>query len=126
MNYRIQLVVGDGALFFLEEWRPGGVEITPEVVGLFDVPVHARAQDAFAATLDDYGLVRGYLKLVDMLRVGFDPAWRWQGVQWPKEVQAAASAEASSRAARLLADPAYRTDGQHQKTILQLMQAASR
>ncbi len=36
VNYRLQLVAGEEAEFFLEDWPAGGVAISPHVVGLFD------------------------------------------------------------------------------------------
>lgn len=125
MNYRLQLVVGDSALFFMEDWKAGGVEITPEVAGLFDVPTHGPRLKRFEEQLDEYGLALGFFDFMDMMRLGFCDLWQWQGVRWLESDESQVAKEASNRVGRLLADE-FRQDPKVQKTLLQLMQAAVR
>src|SRR5690606_23145474 len=58
LTYRLQLVAGPDASFFLEDWKPGGVEIAANCVGLFEAPAAAAAKARFDQTLADYGLAR--------------------------------------------------------------------
>lgn len=115
--------MGDSAPFFLEDWKPGGVEITPTVVGLFDVPVSRSRREGFAKQLYDYGLHMGRLQFMDMMRIGWSDVWSWRGAGWPEEKEI--HKRASNRISRLLATD-FRRDSRAQKSLLQFMQAARR
>lgn len=81
VNYRLQLVAGEEAEFFLEDWPAGGVAISPHVVGLFDAhrpPDGQRVDEALA----DYGLRRVAFGLKELVKIGFSDRWTWTGIRW--------------------------------------------
>ncbi len=125
MNYALQLVVGDGADFFLEDWKPGGVGITEEVVGLFDAETSLSDARAFQDRLGDYGLRQVQFTFMDLMRIGLLTVWEWQGARWVESQKSRAGQAASERLAQLLAGE-NRRGAQTQKRVLQLMQAAVR
>lgn len=126
MNYRVQLVVGDGAAFFLEEWPAGGVEILPDVVGLFEVPPVRADRHAFEEQLEMYGLGRAAFGLKELLRIGLSSEWRWQGAAWSTTGEPRLAGETSKRLQALLqrGDPC--NDQEVQLNALRIMQAAER
>lgn len=125
MNYKLQLVVGDGADFFLEDWEAGGVVMSEEVVGLFDVPAREEEVRAFKDRLSEYGLSPFSFGFMDMMRVGLADEWRWGGVRWIRAQESQTAQRAGDRVASLLAAD-YRRDPETRKKLLQLMQATVR
>lgn len=125
MNYRLQLIVGDSVSFFLEDWQAGGVEITADVAGLFDVPLDGVRLDEFENKMEDYGLSWGRLRFLDMVRFGLSDVWHWRGARWLETRKEGVAKSASNRLRRLLATD-FRKDPNAQKTLLQLMQASAK
>lgn len=83
MNYRVQLVIGEEAEFFLEEWEPGGIVIAPVAIGLF--PARPGRGEQLEAILADYGLKRATFDSMALLKVGFSREWTWTRIRWPQE-----------------------------------------
>lgn len=121
MNYRLQLVAGPDAAFFLEDWKPGGVEIAGSLVGLYDAPTAAAAQARFDHALADYGLARVEFDFLALMKIGFLPSWRWRGVFWPGP----AARSAVLRASALLQED-LQGDARVRADVLRFMQAAQR
>ncbi len=120
MNYQLRLIKGPGASFFLEDWAPGGVEITPEVVGLFEA---WKDPGRLAEQLETYGLEPVSFSLAQLVKVGLAGSWTWRSVRWARE--SPALLEVVRRVESLLG-PEIRTDRQRQIQLLKLLQAASR
>lgn len=123
MNYQLRLVKGEAAAFFLEEWAPGGVEIAPDVVGLFDA---LRSDEReFAEQLETYGLEPVSFNLTQLVKVGLAEHWVWHAVRWANERESSALSEAVRRIERLLG-AGIREDRERQIQLLKLLQAAAR
>lgn len=120
MNYQLRLVRGPGAAFFLEEWAPGGVEITPEAVGLFEAH---KDRSRLAEQLETFGLEPVSFSLVQLVKVGLAPTWTWRSVRWASD--SPALAEAVRRIESLLG-PEIRAARERQIQLLKLLQAVSR
>lgn len=123
MNYRLQLVVGDGAPFFLEEWAKGGVEITERVVGLFISGKDERGSPLDEA-LAEYGLRRVSFGLKQLLKIGFSREWTWTGIRW-LEPDPSLETGILSRIQRSLG-PGLMDDRERQVLLLKQVQAAAR
>lgn len=121
MNYRLQLVAGPDASFFLEDWKPGGVEIAANCVGLFEAPAAAAAKARFDQTLADYGLARVAFDFLTLMKIGFLASWRWRGAYWPEP----AARGAVMRASALLQGDLH-GDARVRAGVLRFMQAAQR
>lgn len=122
MNYQIQLVFGPDADFFLEEWAPGGIMISQDVVGLFDAMIGGIKGRHVDEELSLYGLTRVRFDLTAMAKVGLTPSWRWRQVYWADD-RSRAVTEAASRIERLLSGD---LKAKEKVTLLQLMQATTR
>lgn len=123
MNYQLRLVRGPGASFFLEDWAPGGVEILPEVVGLFDAL--RRGEQELARELETYGLEPVTFNLTQLVKVGLSPHWTWRSARWARESKSPALREAVRKIEALLG-PEIREDRERQIQLLKLLQAAAR
>lgn len=123
MNYQLQLVTGSDALFFLEEWPAGGVEIDERVVGLFDA-AGPRREEKLTEALALYGLTRVAFGLTDLLKVGFSREWEWQDIRWLGASPAGRS-DSESRLRELLA-PGLHDDPKRQLGLLRLVQATAK
>ena len=120
MNYQLRLVKGPGAGFFLEDWAPGGVEITPDAVGLFEA---WKERGRLAEQLATYGLKPVSFTLPQLVKVGLAKSWTWRSVRWASE--SPALREVVRRIESLLG-PEIRTDRERQIQLLRLLQATSR
>lgn len=123
MNYQLRLVKGPEAGFFLEDWAPGGVEIAPDVVGLFDALKLGKRE--LAEQLETYGLEPVAFNLTQLVKVGLAKHWTWHSVRWAREVDSPALREAVRRIESLLG-PEIRRDPARQIQLLKLLQATSR
>lgn len=120
MNYRIQLIHGEGADFFLEEWRFGGVKITPAMVGLFEA---ARHKDELDESLDVFQLDRVTFDLMSLLKVGLSPEWLFTGIHWSKERESASLATIQAKLHGVLGTGLIE-DQARQLHLLKLVKAA--
>lgn len=123
MNYRLQIVVGNEAPFFLEEWPGGGVEISDRAIGLFEVKERGRG-----ATLDEmlaeYGLARASFGLTELLKIGLSREWTWTSIQWAG-MAALRDADIWNRIQKTLG-PGLLEDQSRQLQLLKQVQAVTR
>ena len=120
MNYQLQLITGPDALFFLDEWPSGGVEIDDRVVGLFDA-AGPRRQDQLNEALALYGLTKVAFGLTDLLKIGLSREWEWQDIRWLSS-QSQRELDSARRLRQILGSGLHE-DPKRQISLLQLVQA---
>lgn len=123
MNYQLQLITGPDALFFLDEWPAGGVEIDERVVGLFDA-AGPRRKAQLTEALALYGLSAVTFGLTGLLKVGFLRTWQWQDIRWIGGQQAGRVDEEAR--IRELLSPGLHGDPKRQIRLLQRVQATAK